>query len=311
MRARDVHVLGVPLDHGAGRRGVNMGPSSIRLAGLHAALARLGHRVIDHGDVNVPAPETVDPGDPRARHLATITAACQEVAREVQAALAAGGFPLVIGGDHSIAAGTISGLAAHLRTQPPRPDGHPRRLGVVWFDAHGDINTPETSPTGNVHGMPVSCILGNGPRELSELCFAGAKVDARNLCLVGLRDLDPHEKDRLRSSGVRAYTMTDIDRQGMAAVVEAALDHATAGTDVLHVSFDIDALDPNVAPGTGTQKKGGLTYREAHLACEMIAETGRLQSMELVEVNPTLDVGNQTSELAVELIGSALGLRIL
>lgn len=310
MQRKEVHVLGVPLDHGAGRRGVNMGPSSIRLAGLHPALRRLGYTVKDHGDVHVPAPEIVDPGEPKARFLGPIAAACAEVAQGVQAALQADGFPLVIGGDHSIAVGTISGIAAHLRTRELEEE-QPPRAGVIWFDAHGDINTPETSPSGNVHGMPVACLLGNGPPELTDLCFPGPKIEPAAFCMVGLRDLDPHEKDALRSSGIRTYTMADIDRRGIAAVIDEALVHACVGTDHLHVSFDIDALDPGHAPGTGTRKKGGLTYREAHLACEMIAESGRLRSLEMVEVNPTLDVGNQTSELAVELIASALGSRIL
>lgn len=308
---KSVHIVGAPLDHGAGRRGVGMGPSALRIAGLHDALQRTGYRVEDHGDVTIPAPETCPPGNPRAKYLPLVSKACQEVSAEVQSILERKGIPLVIGGDHSIAIGTISGIAAHLQHVSGETSGPASRLGVIWFDAHGDINTPETSPSGNIHGMPVACLLGQGPPELSGIGYPGAKLDPRKVVQIGLRDLDEVERRDLRDSGIHAFTMEDIDRRGMATIVEQALALVLDGTDHVHVSFDVDSVDPQVAPGTGTRKIGGLTYREAHLAMEIIAESGRLCSMEMVEVNPILDVQNQTAELAVGLIASALGKRIL
>lgn len=309
---KTVHVVGVPLDHGAGRRGVGMGPSAVRIAGLHDALQRIGHRVEDHGDVTIPAPETIPMGDPKAKYLPLVTQACREVCAEVQSILERDGIPLVIGGDHSIAIGTISGIAAHLQQPKGRSTAAPAsRLGVIWFDAHGDINTPETSQSGNIHGMPVACLLGEGPEPLTTLAYPGAKIHPKKFVQIGLRDLDPDEKRFLRQHGVHAFTMEDIDRRGMATIMEAAIDLALDGTDHVHVSFDVDSVDPIYAPGTGTRKIGGLTYREAHLAMEIVADTERLCSMELVEVNPILDVQNQTAELAVGLIASALGKKIL
>lgn len=309
---KSVHIVGAPLDHGAGRRGVGMGPSALRIAGLHEALRRIGYRVEDHGDVTIPAPETCPPGNPRAKYLPLVSQACLEVSSEVQSILEGQGIPLVIGGDHSIAIGTISGIAAHLtQGKGQKASGPAGRLGVIWFDAHGDINTPETSPSGNIHGMPVACLLGKGPPELTGIGYPGAKLDPAKVVQIGLRDLDEVERRDLRDSGIHAFTMEDIDRRGMAAIVEQAVEIVMSGTDHVHVSFDIDSVDPQVAPGTGTRKIGGLTYREAHLAMEIIAESGHLCSMEMVEVNPILDVQNQTAELAVGLIASALGKRIL
>ncbi|MCK6438913.1 MAG: arginase, partial [Planctomycetes bacterium] len=272
------------------------------------ALARIGIRSIDDGDIHVDAPETQPTVNEKAKYLPLVTRVCKEVAEKVKACLDQYGFPLVIGGDHSIAIGTISGIAAHMHAKNPST---PPRLGLLWFDAHADINTPDTSPSGNIHGMPVACLLGKGPKELTSIGYEGPKLNPVNVAQIGLRDLDELEKKALRESGIHAYTMADIDRRGMATVVEEALTHAMRDTDMLHVSFDIDSLDPRVAPGTGTTKQGGLTYREAHLALEMVAESKMLTSMELVEVNPTLDYQNQTAELAVELIMSALGKRIL
>ncbi|MCA8938735.1 MAG: arginase, partial [Planctomycetes bacterium] len=216
----------------------------------------------------------------------------------------------VLGGDHSIAIGTISGIAASAQQKSP-DSSIPPKVGVLWFDAHGDINTPQSSPSGNIHGMPVSCLLGNGPESLTQIGFAGPKVSPARFAQIGLRDIDEIERKLLKESGIHTYTMADIDRRGMATVMEEAIAFACDGTDLLHVSFDIDSVDPRVAPGTGTPKLGGLTYREAHLALEMIADTGRLSSMEMVEVNPTLDERNQTAVIAVGLVASALGLRIL
>ena len=306
MKANALHIVGVPLDHGAGRRGVGMGPSSIRIAGLHAAIKRLGYEIVDHGDLNVPAPETRASEGSNAKYLSVIDTTCRELSESVQGVLREDGFPLVIGGDHSIAIGTISGISAHLQREDPKA-----RLGVIWFDAHGDINTPETSPSGNIHGMPVACLLGNGPETLTSIGHAGPKLNPATFVQIGLRDIDAQERRLLKEAGTHAFTMTDIDKRGMSAVMQEAIAIACQDTDYLHVSFDIDSIDPKVAPGTGTQKSGGLTYREAHLACEMIAETERMRSMEMVEVNPTLDLVNQTSIFAVELIASALGQRIL
>ena len=304
----EVHILGVALDHGAGRRGVGMGPQALRLANLREALEKVGVTVRDLGDVEVKGPETQEVGAENARYLGVIEKACSEICASVEGTIRAGELPLVIGGDHSIAMGTISGVASALRegdsTEPPS-------FGVLWFDAHANINTPETSPSGNIHGMPVAVLLGKGPKELTSLGYDGPKLRPERLVQIGLRDLDSEEKRRLRESEIHTYTMTDIDRRGMATVVAEAIEKATKDVDFLHVSFDVDVLDPTIAPGTGTAKKGGLTYREAHLALEMVAETGLLRSFELVEVNPVLDRENMTAQLAVGLIASAMGKRIL
>lgn len=304
-----VDIIGVPLDHGAGRRGVGMGPSAIRIARLHDAIKRLGHEVIDRDDLQIPAPETRPEEEVNAKFLSLVSETCGKLAQEVEEVLDAGRFPLVIGGDHSMAIGTISGVAAHARKVAGARSLE--KLGVIWFDAHGDANTPETSPSGNIHGMPVACLLGHGPAPLTDLGFPGPKVIGRNIAMIGLRDLDAQERQFLSDAGIHAFTMHDIDRLGMAEVMERAMAVATRGTRWVHVSFDIDSLDPRDAPGTGTQKIGGLTYREAHLALEMLAETQRLTSMELAEVNPVLDDRNRTAETAVGLIASALGQRIL
>jgi len=286
-----------------------MGPSAIRLARLTPILQGLGYPVEDHGDLNIPVPETQPIGQVNAKFLPLISAVCREVAVQVEGVLESGGFPLVLGGDHSIAIGTISGISNYARRK--NPEAESPRVGVIWFDAHGDINTPESSPSGNVHGMPVSALLGQGPPELTDIAYPGAKVRPESFVQVGLRDIDQREKELIRRSGITPFTMTNIDRRGMASIIEEALEIACRETDLLHVSFDIDALDPRHAPGTGTTKIGGLTYREAHLALEIIAESGRLTSFELVEINPTLDTQNRTAEVAVELISSALGKTIL
>ena len=302
-----VDILGVPLDHGAGRRGVGMGPSALRVGGLHQALHSLGYEVTDCGDLDIAAAETLAPGDPQARYLTLIAAVCAQVCRQVSAVLQAGSFPLVIGGDHSVAIGTLAGIAAYLRALVAHPQATPP--GLLWFDAHCDFNTPQSSPSGNIHGMPLACLLGRGPAALTDIGFAGIKLDPARCVLIGVRDIDVEERDLVKASGIRIFTMADIDKRGMAAVTEEALMITSTPSGMLHVSFDVDVLDPDVAPGTGMTKPGGLTYREAHLAMEMVA--GHLTSMEMVEVNPTLDVHNRTAELAVELIASALGKRIL
>ena len=303
-----VEVIGMPLDHGAGRRGVSMGPTAIRLAGLEAALKRAEIPSHDGGDIEIPIPETREPGDPSQRYLEVIETACSRLCDRVSSTLAAGRFPLVLGGDHSIAIGTISGISAHHRekgsTTPPK-------VGLLWFDAHADLNTPDTSPTGNIHGMPLACLLGKGPESLVGIGYQGAKIAPHRVAQIGLRELDPDEKRRILASDISAYTMEDIDRRGLSDVVEEALATVLEDCDHLHVSFDIDVIDPRFAPGTGTARPGGLTYREAHMAMEMVAKTEEVRSFEMVEVNPILDEGNRTAEVAVGIITSALGKSIL
>ena len=316
---QEVHILGVPMDHGAGRRGVGMGPSAIRIAGLQDKLKALGLAFVDHGDLLIRdverAGQQAAKVEGKANHLPMIARACDALHEHVKRIVKKDAFPLVIGGDHSIAIGTIAGLMAaykeeeaELRKDEPKTE---LTLGVIWIDAHGDLNTPHTSPSGNIHGMPVSCALGQGPKELTHIGGFAPKVYPNDIVLVGLRDLDRQEKAGILDSGVHAFTMKDIDERGMAAVMRDAINLATRNTDYLHVSFDIDSVDPRIAPGTGTTVFGGLTYREAHLAMEMIAESDALTSLELVEVNPILDVHNQTGQLAVDLIASALGKTIL
>lgn len=292
---KSVSIIGAPLDFGAGRRGVDMGPSAIRVASLQAKLEQLGFDVEDRGNVPAPEPETVPIGDVKTKYLAAIAKTCAGLAREVTKVVAAGRFPIVLGGDHSIAAGTISGIAKK------------KNIGVIWIDAHGDINTPETSPSGNVHGMPLAALLGHEPAAL----LSGPKRNPANVALVGLRDLDPGEREHIRAWGVHAFTMRDIDERGMRNVMEEALRVAARGTDGIHLSFDMDAIDPAVAPGVGTPVDGGLSFREAHLIMEMVHDSSVLMSMEFVEVNPVLDERNRTALLAVELILSGMGKKIL
>ncbi|MGE4619997.1 MAG: arginase [Planctomycetota bacterium] len=303
-----VEIIGVPLDHGAGRRGVSMGPSALRIAGLQDSLRRAEISSHDSGDIEIPIPETRDPGDSSHRYLDVVETACERLSERVSDALSRGCIPLVLGGDHSVAIGTISGVANHLH-EPGAEE--PPRVGVLWFDAHADLNTPGTSPTGNIHGMPLACMLGKGPDSLTGIGFAGAKISSRRVVQLGLRDLDPDEKRRIHESEISAYSMEDIDRRGLAEVVAEAIETVLEDCDHLHVSFDIDVIDPRFAPGTGTARPGGLTYREAHLAMEMVAETKAIRSLELVEVNPVLDEGNRTAEVGVGIIASALGKSIL
>ena len=302
---RPVSVLGARLDLGAGRRGTDMGPSAVRIAGLHEALRRAGFRdVADLGDLDTAALETLSEGDTRARHVDSIAALCKKLARSVRGILDDGRVPVVIGGDHSCAVGTFSGIAAHFRKKRVQP-------GIVWIDAHGDMNTPETSRSGNVHGMPLAHLLGMGREELTEIGFKGAKVPPERVALVGIRDLDFEERRVVAASGVSVFTMKDIDERGMPDVMREAISIASGPkVEPFHVSFDVDGVDPEHAPGVGTPVQGGLTYREAHLAMELVAECGRMCAVELVEINPILDVSNRTGKLAMELILSALGKRI-
>jgi len=302
---KPIHVIGVPLDLGGGRRGVDMGPSAFRIAGLGERLARLGYPVVDHGNLPSPIRETQDQYDARKKYIVDIARVCQQVYDVALAALRGGGFPLVLGGDHSLAAGSVAAAAEWARETARNA------IGLIWIDAHGDMNTPATSPSGNVHGMPLAALLGPDPAELSGLGGWSPKVLPAHTVLVGIRNLDEREKAAVRSSGVHVFTMTDIDRHGIAAIVERAVSLAGDGTAGMHVSFDMDACDPMDAPGVGTPVRGGLSYREAHMAMEIIAESGRLTSLDVVEVNPALDVRNVTAELGMELILSALGLNIL
>jgi arginase len=297
-------IIGVPLDLGSGRRGVDMGPSAVRVADLDGHLASLGYQVMDAGDVPVSIAETLQHGDSRSKFLKEILQTCQQLARLVEESLGKGQLPLVLGGDHSIAIGTLAGVARHFHT---RGQG----VGLIWFDAHADFNTPQSSPSGNVHGMPLAAAVGIGPDELAKFYGIDPKIKPQNAVLVGVRDIDAQEKELLASSAVRVFTMRDIDERGMRSVVEQAIRIATQHTAGLAVSWDMDFIDPAFAPGVGTPVKGGASYREAHLAMEMIADTNRLVSLELVEVNPVLDHMNTTAALGVELIQSALGKKIL
>jgi arginase len=299
-----VHVLGVPMDLGSGRRGVDMGPSAIRIAGLEERLRELGHEVVDEGDLVIKNMEELKVGNVRARYLAEIARAAKLAAGKVERIMSKGHFPLVLGGDHSISVGTVSGIAAFARSKR-------KKVGLLWIDAHGDINTPDTSPSGNIHGMPVASLLGEGPGELTGIAGADPKVNPRNVALVGIRSLDEGEKVRLKRHGVQVHTMSDVDRNGIHRIMKKALAWVTDGTDYVHVSFDLDAVDPTVAPGVGTPVKGGLDYREAHLIMEILHDSGVMTSLEMVEVNPILDDRNASGAFAVELVQSAFGKKIL
>jgi arginase len=301
---KQIRVIGVPLDLGQSRRGVDMGPSAVRVAGLEARLEAIGHNVEDAGNVAVAIPEQKKEGAANAKYLKEITATCTKSAELVTKTLEAGKVPLLLGGDHSVAAGTVAGVAAFYRRQS-------QRIGLIWIDAHSDINTPDTSPSGNVHGMPLAAIMGLGPAELANILDFSPKVQAENCVLVGIRDVDTHEKENIRKAGIEVFTMRDIDERGMRTVMEEALRLAGRGTAGYHLSLDMDWIDPEDAPGVGTPVWGGATYREAHLAMEIIADHGRMLSMEIVEVNPVIDERNQTADLAVELSLSAFGKKIL
>jgi arginase len=302
---KHVAIIGAPLDLGAGRRGVDMGPSALRVAGLGKRLSALGYDVTDMGNIPVAQPEAVeDAGSSHARFLPQIAAACERLGEMVAQALADGKTPLVLGGDHSVAVGTVGGVARFFRESE-------RKIGLLWVDAHADMNTPESSPSGNVHGMPLACCVGVGPDALRYMFGRGCLVDPANVALVGIRDVDAREQPIVRSTGIRPFTMRDIDERGMRAVMDDAIAIASAGTAGFHLSLDMDFVDPEYAPGVGTPVRGGATYREAHLAMEVICDAGRMVSMEVVEVNPVIDEVNRTADLAVELILSAMGKKIL
>ena len=299
-----IRIIGVPMDLGASRRGVDMGPSALRVAGLQARIKQLGHQVEDIGNISVKQPEEMPYGEKRAKYIEEIADACKDLGTAVQKSLEDGYMPLVLGGDHSIAVGSVSGVGAHFRQEK-------KSVGCVWLDAHSDMNTPETSPSGNVHGMPLSALMGYGTEELYDLFGYKPKIEPQNVALVGVRDLDSHEKKFVKKLGVKAFTMREIDERGMREVMSDALKYAMDDTDGIVVSLDMDFVDPSDAPGVGTPVRGGVTYREAHLAMEMIADSEAMVSMEIVEINPVIDEHNRTALLGVELVLSGLGKKIL
>lgn len=303
MRHSSIAIVGAPLDLGSGRRGVDMGPSAVRVANIFARVASLGYDVVDLGNAPVVQAEMVAEGPPDAKYLPQIAETCIALASMVEGAMEAGRAPIILGGDHSIAAGTVSGVSGFFRKKN-------QKVGLIWMDAHADMNTPDTSPSGNVHGMPLACCIGIGPHELTHIGGYAPQVDPRNVALVGIRSVDQRERDHVRKSGVSAFTMRDIDERGLRTVMEDAIRIASAGTTAFHVSFDMDVVDPREAPGVGTPVKGGFTWREAHLAMEILYDSA-MCSMDVVEVNPVIDEVNRTAALAVELIMSALGNRIL
>jgi len=303
MTPRAVTLIGVPLDLGAGRRGVDMGPSAFRVADINESLRRLGYEVRDTGDLPAKIQETQGPGDHRLKYLNEILEVCAELRDRVDAAVE-DSLPVVLGGDHSVAMGTIAGLARHFHRKK-------QKIGLVWFDAHADSNTADTSPTGNIHGMPLAVALGLGAPSLVNLAGHSPMVDGARAALIGIRDVDIPERANVRASGIGAFTMRDIDERGMRAVMEEAIKRASAGTAGIHVSFDMDGMDPDFAPGVGTPVSGGISYREAHLAMEMLSDTGKVISAEFVETNPVLDHRNETARLGVELLCSLLGKKIL
>jgi len=302
---KSVHIIGVPLDLGGGRRGVDMGPSAFRIAGLGEQLTSLGYSVVDKGDLPTPIPETQELRDERKKYIRDIAKVCQKLYQTALGSFDEGAMPVVLGGDHSLGAGSVAAAAEWGRKSKQLP------IGLLWVDAHGDMNTPATSLSGNVHGMPLAALLGPEPAELSKIGTFSPKVLPAHTVLVGIRNLDEREKVAVRDSGVHVFTMKDIDRQGIASIVEQAVDLAGSGTAGIHVSFDMDVCDPQIAPGVGTPVKGGLDYREAHMVMEIVADSGLLTSLDLVEVNPTLDVRNATAQLGTELALSALGMKIL
>lgn len=304
MKQSHVALIGAPLDLGADRRGVDMGPSALRVANLNRKLAGLGYQVEDLGNVAVEQQESLPEGPSQAKYLPQIAATCERLGEAVADALGSDKAPLVLGGDHSIAIGTVAGVAAHFRKTG-------QSIGLIWIDAHADMNTPQSSPSGNVHGMPLACCIGQGPRELTNMFGFSPKIDPRNVALVGVREVDILERPQVRDSGIHVFTMRDIDERGLRTVMSEAIAIAMNGTAGFHLSLDLDYVDPRDAPGVGTPVRGGATYREAHLAMEMICDSGGMVSMEAVEVNPVFDETNRTAELAVELIMSAMGKKIL
>lgn len=302
--AQKIRIIGVPMDLGQSRRGVDMGPSALRVAGLLSKLKQLNHQVDDIGNIPVKQPEEQHYGEKRAKYLNEIAETCRGLAEMTEKSLAEGFTPLVLGGDHSIAVGSISGVSSHFRKQS-------KRVGLLWLDAHGDMNTPDSSPSGNIHGMPLAALIGYGAPELVDLLGAHPEIEPRNVAMVGIRDLDSRERRLIKESGVHVFTMRDLDERGMREVMSEALRFASDDTDGIAVSLDMDFVDPDDAPGVGTPVRGGVTYREAHLAMEMIADSEAMVSLEVVEINPVIDLHNQTALLGVEMVCSGLGKKIL
>ncbi len=304
MKQSSIAIIGAPLDLGSDRRGVDMGPSALRVANLNKRLAHLGYEVDDLGNLPVDQQESIPEGPKHAKYLPQITALCERLGEMVSQSMIEGKAPLVLGGDHSIAIGTVGGVAKFFRKKR-------QKIGMIWVDAHADMNTPQSSPSGNIHGMPLACCIGMGPAELTKMFGFSPKVDPKNVVLLGIRDVDILERTNVRESGVTAFTMRDIDEQGLHSIMDQAVAIASRGTAGFHLSLDLDYVDPEYAPGVGTPVRGGATYREAHLAMEIICDSGGMVSMEVVEVNPVIDEVNRTADLAVELILSALGKKIL
>jgi arginase len=301
---RRVSIIGVPLSFGAGTAGVDLGPAAMRVARLNQRLALLGYEVRDLGDMRLERPAYIAAPQDKAKYMREISIACEELAAEVERVMRAGEFPIVLGGDHSIAAGSIAGAASVMHEQQ-------QQIGLIWFDAHADMNTPETSLSGHVHGMPLAALLGYGAPEMTHIAGFSPKLDPRFCAHIGARDLDPAERDLVRELGIRFFTMREIDERGMSVCIDEAIEIAKRATGGYYVTLDVDALDPVVAPGSGTVVRGGLTYRESHLALEKIAEAGGMIAFEVVEINTALDINNRTAELGVELILSAMGKTIL
>jgi arginase len=301
---KTVRIIGVPLDLGASRRGTDVGPSALRIAGLGNALRRMGYDVALEEDIFAPAMETRRSEDKKARFKPQILDVCTRLAERVKAVMGEGSFPLVLGGDHSIAMGTVAGTSAHFHDRG-------ESIGLIWFDAHGDMNVPSSSPSGNIHGMPLSHLLGKGDEDLKNILGFSPKVKPQNVALIGVRAIDAHEREIIRESGIHAFTMREIDEHGMAAVCQRALEIVNDGTAGFHVSFDVDGCDPTVIPGSGTLVPGGVSFREAHLLMEYVADNGNLLSMEIVELNPFLDERNISAKRTLELILSAMGKSIL
>ena len=301
---KTIRVLGVPLRYGASMAGVDMGPAALRVARLTPRIRQLGYEVEDLGDLQLERPSSAPDQEDKLKYVQQISAACESLAKGVKEIVAAGHLPIVLGGDHSIAIGSIAGVASHVREQK-------QSLGLIWFDAHADMNTPETTPSGNIHGMPLAVLLGFGSSQLTKVAGFSPKLDPKLCAHVGARDLDAGERELIRQLGIRFFTMREIDERGMAACMDDAIAIASKASGGYAVTFDVDALDPGDAPGSGTLVRGGLTYREAHLAMEKIADAGGMCSLEVVEINTALDVNNKTAQLGVELILSALGKTIL
>jgi arginase len=301
---RSLSILGVPLGYGASMAGVDIGPAALRVARLNQRIARLGYSVHDLGDMRLERPQSLPEVDEKLKYVREISSACEQLAVEVERILTAGQLPLILGGDHSIAIGSFAGAVSHYKKQN-------ETLGLIWFDAHADMNTPDSTPSGNIHGMPLAALLGYGAPELTNVAGFAPKLDPKLCAHVGARDIDPGERELIKKLGIRFFTMREIDERGMKDVMDEAIGIASRGTAGYAVTFDVDVLDPGDAPGSGTLVRGGLTYREAHLGMEKIAEAGGMRSLEIVEINTALDVNNKTAELGVELILSALVKTIL